>query len=72
MAKRTITICFKENEVELYNFIKSKRNYSVFLKDIIELAMQGQVRGLVPPVIPDKEEFTDEEKEKPTMAYDDF
>ena len=48
-AKLTTTISFKECEKHLYDFIKSKRNPSVFIKDLVEAHMNNQV--LVNPVM---------------------
>lgn len=50
MAKLTTTISFKESEKHIYDFIKSKRNSSVFIKDLVEAHMNNQV--LVNPVMP--------------------
>lgn len=72
MAKKTITICFKESETDLYDFIKAKRNYSAFMKDLIEVAMKGQTTGFAPPIIQVNEVFKEEKKEEEVMAYDDF
>lgn len=43
----TITISFKDTEIDLYNYIKSKRGYSNFLKDLIERA-KDEEEGLKP------------------------
>lgn len=31
-----IPVSFAENELHIYNYIKSKRNYSVYIKDLVE------------------------------------
>ena len=37
MAKRLkVIISFKKEEIELYNFVKRKRNASCYVKDLIE------------------------------------
>lgn len=58
--KKTITVCFKESEKDLYDFIKSKRNYSVFMKDLIEAAMKGKTFGFNSDVIIDDYSFKEE------------
>lgn len=35
-----IPVSFAENEVHIYNYIKSKRNYSVYIKDLVEEDMK--------------------------------
>lgn len=35
-----IPISFRENEVHIYNYIKSKRNYSAYIKDLVEEDMK--------------------------------
>ncbi len=35
-----IPISFKENEKEIYDWIKSKRNFSVYIKDLVEEDMK--------------------------------
>lgn len=39
-----INLSFKETpeELRLYNFVRSKRNFSAFLKDLIEKEMREQ------------------------------
>lgn len=37
-----IPISFKENEIELYNWIKCKRNYSCYLKDLVAADMKKE------------------------------
>lgn len=34
-----ISLSFKENEVEMYEYIKTKRNASCYIKDLIEKDM---------------------------------
>ena len=35
-----IPVSFAEDEVHIYNHIKSKRNYSVYIKDLVEADMK--------------------------------
>lgn len=35
-----IPISFAGDEVHIYNYIKSKRNYSVYIKDLVEADMK--------------------------------
>lgn len=35
-----IPVSFAEDEVHIYNYIKSKRNYSVYIKDLVEEDMK--------------------------------
>lgn len=35
-----IPISFAEDEVHIYNYIKSKRSYSVYIKDLVEEDMK--------------------------------
>ncbi len=35
-----ISLSFKENEVEMYEYIKTKRNASCYIKDLIEKDMR--------------------------------
>lgn len=35
-----INLSFKQEEVDLYNYLKSKRNASVYMKDLIEADMK--------------------------------
>lgn len=35
-----IPVSFAENEIHIYNYIKSKRNYSVYIKDLVEEDMK--------------------------------
>lgn len=34
-----IPVSFGEKEIDIYNYIKSKRNYSVYIKDLVEADM---------------------------------
>lgn len=36
-----IPISFKRNEIELYEWVMSKRNYSAYIKDLIDADMNG-------------------------------
>lgn len=35
-----IPVSFAEKEINIYNYIKSKRNYSVYIKDLVEEDMK--------------------------------
>lgn len=35
-----IPVSFKEEEIYIYNYIKSKRNFSVYIKDLVEADMK--------------------------------
>lgn len=35
-----IPVSFAEKEINIYNYIKSKRNYSVYIKDLVEADMK--------------------------------
>ena len=38
-----IPVSFAEDEIHIYNYIKSKRNYSVYIKDLVEEDMKKSV-----------------------------
>lgn len=40
MAKQ-VSLSFKEDEMELYNFIKSKSSPSIYIKELVEKDMNG-------------------------------
>ena len=40
MGRMKIAISFKDNEADLYNFLKEKRSPSCYIKDILEKEMQ--------------------------------
>jgi len=42
MAKK-IPISFAEDEIDLYKYVKSKRNYSAYIKDLIEEDMKRKI-----------------------------
>lgn len=35
-----IPVSFKEEEIDIYKYIKSKRNFSVYIKDLVEADMK--------------------------------
>ena len=41
-TKHRITISFKESELELFLHVKAKRNFSDYVKDLIEEDMRKQ------------------------------
>lgn len=41
MAKQ-ISLSFKEHEMEMYNFIKSKSSPSIYIKELIKNTMNGE------------------------------
>lgn len=48
MAKSLkIIISFKQEEIELYNFVKGKRNASCYVKDLIEKDMRCKEESLI-------------------------
>lgn len=44
MAKR-IQISFAEDEKDIYDYLKTKRNYSVYVKDLIEKEMKKDIKA---------------------------
>lgn len=56
MAKLKITISFKEKEKDLYDFIKSKRDCSCYIKDLVEDNMNSKATPK-PPVGNNDTEF---------------
>lgn len=43
-TKHRITISFKESELELFLHVKAKRNFSDYVKDLIEEDMRKQLK----------------------------
>lgn len=69
--KLSITITFKKGEEDLYDFIKAKRNYSAFLKDLIQAKLDNLIITTERTnYIAVKNEVEKEVEE--TKAYDDF
>ena len=56
MAKM-VTLSFKDTEIDLYKYIKSKSSPSAYIKDLIEKEMGG--------VVPKEKEKKDEPPKKP-------
>lgn len=50
-------ISFKENEIELYNFLQSKRNPSCYVKDLIESDMSKTIKKEVKQEIEEEDDF---------------
>lgn len=59
MAKQ-IPVSFKEHELDLYNYVKSKSSPSIYIKELIE-----QDRNKSGNAITLKDELKEEVKEKP-------
>lgn len=51
-----IPISFKKNEKHIYDYIKSKRNYSDYIKDLVEEDMKKNTE--VKPVKRNKNDFS--------------
>lgn len=45
MVKKMIS--FKDSEMDLVNYIENKRSFSIYIKDLIEKDMKGQVETIV-------------------------
>ena len=44
ITKHRITISFKESELELFLHVKAKRNFSDYVKDLIEEDMRKETK----------------------------
>lgn len=52
MAKSLkVIISFKQEEIELYNFVKEKRNASCYIKDLIENDISPKNKVNINPVV---------------------
>ena len=59
MAKM-VTLSFKDTEIDLYKYIKSKSSPSAYIKDLIEKEMGGVILKV-------KEKKDEEPKKSPTV-----
>lgn len=70
--KRIIT--FKQNEKELFDFLSTKRNVSVYIKDLVQADMDKKPINSYFPSDEKAERMikTTYKEEDNTQAYDDF
>ena len=52
-----ITISFSQKEIDLYNFLKSKRSASVYIKDLLQVEIDKENKEEVKENKIDSEEF---------------
>lgn len=57
MAINKIPISFKQSEIDIYNFIKNKRNASCYIKDLVEKDMCINKESVIENQVIKKDEF---------------